>query len=286
MAKKDKSEEAAIASSRSALHKIEVKEDYLVISKRIPPISRNVGYSEIASVEHRRLVDYGLLIWVIVPTLVIIASNSFKFIEDIVAQLVVEINLAMGTSTSAVADASSRATADQVIIWFSALMVIVAAWYLSKFVMSLTPMLIVYRKGKNPIATPMPLTGDSMQVLAEINKRVKESSGLSKSEVEKIIGEQIRGLLDQRMRMQQDLIASMKLDIRAAKGSGDKERVKQIVQESIDKLEVQDQLIDQELKKTGLSKDDIFKKYRIKAPKDEFIDSVLKDEGLEKLMND
>lgn len=284
MAKNEKPEEAILASSRTVMHRIDVKEDFLVISKSIPPISCKVEYDEIASVEHKRLVDYGFLIWVVVPMLVILAFNYLKFIEDIIAQLVVEVNQAMGASSSGIIDTSSRVAAGQVILWLSALMVIIAAWYLSKFVRSLSPMLIVYRKGKNPIATPMPLTGDSMQVLAEINKKVKESSSLSKSEIEKIIGEQITGLLDQRMKMQQELIASMKLEIKAAKSTGDNARVKQIVQESIDKLETQDQLIGQELEKTGISKEDIFKKYRIRAPKDEFIDSVLRDEGLEKLM--
>jgi hypothetical protein len=275
-----------LASYENFFHKIEARKNKLVLSKKIPPLSRSIPYEEIAMVEHKRVVDYSRLTGIFVAVVLLFLINFIQAIKDIFAQLVLEIELATGSTTSTVIDASIRANTEQFILLFSLLLYAVVAYYSTKFILSLGHRLIVYRSGKNPISTPMPLTGDGMMVLKKINEKTKEHSGVSKEEVQKIIGEQIRDLLSERMQMQENLVASLKKEIKLAKTPEDKKRVKQLVQAGIDKLNSQDEIIDRELKKTGMNKEELFKKYRIKLPKDEFIDSVLKSEGLENIMDE
>ncbi len=267
-----------LACSKTAFHCITVKPDFLVFTRRFPPKKLEIRYNEIASVEHKRLVDYGLLIGVLVPLLLAYAFNTVDAIKKIVEALLTEVSAATSSSTVTTASAASVNSAITLITYF---LVFVGGFYAVRFIMSFGQRLVVYRSGKNPIAVPMNLTGDAMSVLVEINKKVKEVSGMSKEEVEKFIGEQIRTLLDERSKMQEDLVSMAKEQLKTAKTAEEKQRVKQIVKEGVDKLKAQDEVIDRELRKKGLSKEDLFKKYRIKPPGNEFIDSVLQSEGVE-----
>ncbi len=270
-----------LASFSSPFHKVKAKEDFLYLSKTLPPMSREIKYNEIASVEHKRMINYGRLTGVLFGIIVAYTVTSVQFIKDIIASLVLEIQVATGATDAVQVDMAVRATAGDVSLWIAALATLVAGYYMIKFVMSLGQRFIIYRTGKNPISIPLPLTGDSMQLLATINKKVKAASGVSKSEVQKIIGEQIRGMLDNRVKMQKTMMDSLKVQALAATTDEQKARVKALMEENIAKLEEQDQQIDVELKKTGLNKEDIFKKYRIKAPKEEFLDAILKEGGLD-----
>jgi len=270
-----------LTSFKTPLHKVEAKEEFLYLSKKIPPLSREIKYSEIASVEHKRLVDYGRLIGVAFGIIVAYALTSVQFVKDILASLVLEVQLATGTTSATTVDMAIRATAKEVSLWIAALAVVSAGYYMIKFSLSLGQRFIIYRTGKSPISIPLPLTGESMQLLESINKKVKEASGVSKDEVQKIIGEQIRGMLDERVKLQKQMVDSLKIKALAAKTKEDKAKVKELMEESLKKLKEQDEIIDHELKKTGLKKEDIFKKYRIKAPQDEFVNAVLKEGGLE-----
>jgi hypothetical protein len=174
----------------------------------------------------------------------------------------------------------------QVILLLTAGLIAVAGYYSVRFFLSLGQRCIIYRTGKNPIAIPLPLTGDALNLLAKINEKSKAAKGISKEEAEQRVGDQIRTMLDERMKMQKSMLDALKIKALAARTDEDKAKVKAMMQESIAKLEAQDQILDQELKKTGLNKEDVFKKYRIKAPKEEFIDSVLKDSDLESMMKD
>ena len=59
-------EEQVIASFKTLLHKIELTDEYLYLSRKLPPASRTIKYKDIATVEHKRLPDYGRLTWVAV----------------------------------------------------------------------------------------------------------------------------------------------------------------------------------------------------------------------------
>lgn len=262
----------SLASSSTLMHTIEVREDLLVLSRKLPPKSVDIRYSEIASVEHKRLIDYALLLWVAIPIFLAYLIHIIPAINKIIEALLQEIELATGSPFATVADT---------INFISAIFIIISGYYMIRFSMSLMQRLVIYRTGKNPIAVPMTLTGDSMKVLAEINRKVKESSGMSKEEVEKFIGEQIRSLLDERAKMQEELVSIAKTQLKAAKTAEEKAKVKEIVQSSMDKLKAQDEAIDRELKKTGLKKEDLYKKYRIKPPEEAFVDSILSSEGVD-----
>jgi hypothetical protein len=111
-------------------------------------------------------------------------------------------------------------------------------------------------------------------VLEVVSRKVKESEGVTREEVEKFIGEQIRTLFDERARMQQEIISVAKKSLREAQTVEEKERVKKALKDGVVRLRSQDEIIDRELKKTGLNKDDLYKKYRIQPPDEAFIDAL------------
>ena len=265
-----------LASFNTAFNKIEARENFLLLARRFPPKEREVKYKEIAGVKHKRLIAKGRLV---AAQVLFGLAYAFMYVQpviDILGLLIRELAQALPSV--------GGYKGEELGLVLAAICLVAGIYYLIKFAMSLGQKLVIYRSGKKPISIPMRITGDSLQLLAKINEKAKEAGGITKAEAEVIIGEQLKGLLDQRMQMQNRMIESLRAEVRAAKASGDTEAVKQKIQESIQKLESQDELIDRELKKTGLNKEEIFKKYRIKPPKEEFIDSVLASEGLEDLM--
>ena len=265
-----------LASFETAFNKIEAREGLLLLARKFPPKEREVKYKEIAGVKHKRLIARGRLIAALVLLGLAYAFMYIQPVIDILSLLIRELAQAIPPL--------GGYKGSELGMVLAAICVVAGIYYLIKFAMSLSQKLVIYRSGKKPISIPMKITGDSLQLLAKINELAKAAGGITKAEAEVIIGEQLKGLLDKRMQMQNRMIESLRAEVRAAKASGDTEPVKQKIQENIQKLETQDELIDQELKKTGLNKEEIFKKYRIKPPKEEFIDSVLASEGLENLM--
>lgn len=280
---RDRTEEEPLASSNTLFYKIEALPEVLALNRRFPPARMEIKYGEIASVEHRRLVDYGQLTWVAVGVAIAYVFTSVNFVKDILAAFILEISLATGTTNSTTVDAAIRATADQVGMWLAAFSLVIAGYYLLRFASTLGHKLMIYRTGKNPVATPFPLTGESMELLAKLNEKIKEAGGISKKEAEELIGEQVRDLLDQRVKMQEKLMSDLKSQLKEAKTPAEKALVRLMLKEGMDKLHEQDQLIEHELKKTGLSRKQIFKKYRIKPPDKEFVDTIMKGGGLEAL---
>ena len=274
-----------LKSFHTPMHGIEVRENALILARKIPPKKKQINYKDIASVEHTRLIDYGRLLGPLVAAILIYIINFVGIAKDILAQLVLEINHATGNVTSSTIDQSIRFQAEQATILLSALFTIIAGYYILRFIFSLRQRFIIYRQGKNPIAIPFPLTGESLDVMKKLNEKVKEAKGISKEEAEKIVGKQIRDMLSERKQMQEDLMGSVKVAAMAAKTEEQKAKVKRMLDESIAKLEAQDEQINRELKKTGLKKEDVFKKYRIKAPKEEFIDSILGEGGIGETLN-
>lgn len=269
------SKKEVLATFKTMLHKVEAGTEALILSKKLPPITLEIEYKDIVSVEHRRLVDYGRLTGVAVAIGLAIAFALIDFVKDIIAAFILEVGLATGSTNSTTIDASIRASADQVSLYLAAIFILVAGYYALKFIFSLSQRLIIYRAGKKPLSIPFPLTDDAIAMLAKINEKVKEAGGISKKEAEEILGDKVRELLDNRVTMQKKMIADLTSQARTAKTPGEKALVKLMLKEGMDKLEHQDEAIDHELRKTGLSKADIFKKYRIKPPDKEFIDSIL-----------
>jgi hypothetical protein len=286
MAEKDDMANRSSPVYETPLHRVEALSDKLVLSRKFPPAKRFIVYQDIASVEHTRLIDYRLLINLAIPLFLIYLINYVDVARDIIARLVLEIGHAAGHFTSTVVDQQVLWETQNAISLLTAVLILAVGYYTIRFAMSLGMRLVVYQVGKSPIAIPLRLTGDSMKVLSEINTRSKEAKGISKEEAQKIIGDQIRELLDSRVKMQEQMLNSLKIAALAANTPQAKSKLKQMMDESIAKLEAEDEAIDRELRKTGLKKEDVFKKYRIKAPKEEFIDSVLKDGDLSSLLSD
>jgi hypothetical protein len=268
-------------SYTSLLYKVRVQKDSLSVSRKFPPKRREIAYTEIASVKHERMVDYGTLTGLVISLVLLLAINFFEPVINLMSQLVLEAGHAMGYFTTTAIDASVRSTTADLLMIVSLLLFVAMFYYGAKFVLSFTEKLVIYRSGKKPLTFPLPLTGDALAVMAMISQNVKDASGLSKAEVEKIISEHLDGLLKQRMRMETELISGLKEQASLAKTDEQRAAVKAKLQESVEKLEEQDRMIDTELKKTGLSKEEIFRKYRIKPPKEEFLNAILKEGGIE-----
>lgn len=265
-----------LASHDQLLYRIEAKDDFLLLHRKFPPATERIEYNKIASVEHKRLVDYGSIVSIAIASALAYLVSQVPYVTSILGTLLGEVERAVSSNIGI--------TGERFGFMLGVFFALIACYYAIKLAMSLGMCLVIYRIGKKPVAFPLLLTGDALTLLATINSKVKEAGGISKVEAEQIVGNQIRSLLEQRSTMQNEMIGTLKNEIKSMKTDRDIARVKKLVHESIDKLESHDRLIDVELKKTGLNKDDIFKKYHLKAPKEEFIDSVLKDEEMENLM--
>jgi hypothetical protein len=258
-------EQKKIASSRLLVYSVNVMDDFLVLHRDFPPKTVEIRYNEIASVEHKSIIDYGLLPWAAVSAVLAYAFFAVEPAKKVLEALLIEIKMASGAELS---------SAEYVSSILSYLLVIIAAYYFTRFFLTLPPRLAVYRSGRGPILIPMGLTGDSLKVLEVVSRKVKESEGVTREEVEKFIGEQIRTLFDERARMQQEIISVAKKSLREAQTVEEKERVKKALKDGVVRLRSQDEIIDRELKKTGLNKDDLYKKYRIQPPDEAFIDAL------------
>jgi len=265
-----------LASYDSLLTHIEARKEGLVIVRKFPPRSKSLKYRDIAGVKHKRLVNYGQLTAVLILLGFAFALLYLQPAVSILDLLIKELEQAI----------SVPVTAQELSVYLASIAVLGALYYLVRFLFSLNHRLVIYRTGKNPIAVPLKLTGEGFQLLAKINQRVKEEGGITKAEAEELISERIKSLLDRRLEMQRRLVESLKEEVRVAKETGNRELLKQKLKESIQKLKAQDEAIGKELEKTGLSREEVFKKYRIRPPKEEFIDAVLKSEGLENLINE
>ncbi len=265
-----------LVSYNSLFNRIEARENALILARRLPPKRKSVKYKEIAGVKHKRLVNYGQLAAAAIAFGLVYAFLYVQPVLDILGLLIKELAQAIPSV--------ARISAQQLGTYLAFIAGVGGIYYLIKFALSLGKKLVIYRSGKKPIAIPFKVTGEGLQLLAKINQRAKEEGGITKAEAEELISEKVKSLLDQRMDMQRRLVESLKEEVRAAKETGNRELLKQKLKESIQKLKAQDEAIGKELEKTGLSREEVFKKYRIRPPKEEFIDSVLKSEGLENLM--
>lgn len=258
-------------------------EEKLHIRRKLPPKTIDVDYSEIASFEHKRLPAGTKLIWAAAYLGLAYAVLAIEPVRRLVEQLLMELGNATGYLNATILDTAVKTTVAPIITLISAVLIILAANYVIGFAFSLGKRLIIFRSGKRPLSFPLPPGAQTDKFLSELKEKVTASASLSKAEIEHLINDNIRGLLDQRIKMQRELIESLGDEIKAAKNDEERSKVKEKLRAGMDKLEAQDELIDRELEKTGLSKEQLFKKYRIQMPKEEFIDSILKEEGIDKL---
>jgi hypothetical protein len=194
------------------------------------------------------------------------AFSFVQFLKDIIAGIVTEINMA----TNSVA-----LNAPSTIMWITVLFIVIGGYYATRFIISLVMRMVVYRLGKEPIAMPMPVTDKTLKLRMEVNRRVEEGGGVSKIEVERLIEAKLGDLLDERVRMQEELVGSMKRELGGAKTEEERAHARKKLEAGVKELKSKDKIIDRKLKKTGITKEEVFKKYRIKAPNEEFIESTL-----------
>ncbi len=256
---------------KTTLYTLEDDEDSLIIKRKFPPAEKIIKYQDIASAEFSRILSYTHLKEAILAGITAALFFYLDVVHMIIGQILRELN-----------DAGLALDLDA--NWLSStigvLFLLLLSYHLTLFFLSLRKKVVIYRKGKPPLAVPLSENKQTMGVVERINSKASEGP-LQQEKIEKIIGDKIRALLDQRLEAERKLISELQANIQAAKKAGDTKRIKKIVEEGITKLEARDELIDEELKKTGLKKEDLFKKYRIKPPKEEFIEDVLKLEGLE-----
>jgi len=260
-------EEKEVIKYASLLYSVSLGDSYIVLSRKFPPASYRIRYDEVVSVEHKRPVDYSTLVWVLIYGGIIYAINSIQFFRDIIASIAAEVNAATSSVTL---------SASSTIMGITALFVVIGGYYAIKFIVSLVDRVIVYRTGKEPIAMPMPLNDKTRQILGEVNAKVNEAGGVSKIEVERLITERITSLLDERTRMQEELVGSMKMEFERARTEEERAHVRKKLKAGVKELKSKDEIIDRELKKTGITKEEVFKKYRIRAPNERFIESMLR----------
>jgi hypothetical protein len=269
--------EQPIKYVKSPPHDLLATNRHLMVSRRHKPIELTIlSYKDINSVEHKRLINFKRLViactlfalffaFLFVGEVEGIFEDTFDWFED-------SLNLTVPIQPQ------------DFVFWAGILFAILGMVALVTFFGSLPYRLVVYYTGKGSLDVPLQLDGDSMELLSVVHERVKGSSSLSKEEIEQIIGEKIGRLLEARAKLEQELLGTIKAKAVTAKTPEEKEGVRQLLEKSVTQLEKQDKVIEQELQKTGISREEVFRKYRIKEPKREFVDAILHDSQVSDLM--
>jgi len=189
-------------------------------------------------------------------------------LADLTGQLLSEIEDSVGSLPFSHGD---------FVIFLALVFALFGIYGLFSFLGSLKNNLIIYLADGTTVTLPMKLDPEALQFMSFVNQRVRKSTELSREEIEQIIGEKLGGLLQERMRIVQKLIETLKAQARAAKTEEEKADVRKLMEEDIARLQEQDSVIDKELAKTGITKEEVFKKYHIKEPKQEFIDALMEE---------
>lgn len=261
--------EHILKSAGSRFNRIIATDKRLIIAKLLKPKSfQKYSYKDINSVENRRLVRFEKMAIMVFFFLLSSTFLLLREVADLTSQFLSGIESSIGNLPFA---------HEHFVIFLAIVFGLLGLYSLFSFLGSLKNNLIVYLVDGTTITMPMKLNSETLQFMSLVNQKVRKSSELSREEIEQIIGEKLGSLLQERMRIEQQLIETLRAQARAAKTEEEKANVRELMQESISKLEEQDSIIERELVKTGISREEIFKKYHIKEPKQEFIDALLEE---------
>ncbi len=249
---------------------------FMVSRRHEPDKSIILDYKNISSVEHKRLVNLKILSATLILLSLCIAflfiPQTKPLIDGFFKWLETSLKFHMPFTTAVF------------MFWAGLAFGVFGVIALAVFVNSFPYRLVVYYVGKGSLNLPLKLTNDTMELLSVMHEGIKKASSLSKEDVEQIIGDKIGALLGARAQMEQQLLDELKAAAAEAKTPEEKAEVKQLFETSVTKLEEHDMAIEQELRGTGITREELYKKYRIKPPKEEFVDAILSDGQLNELL--
>lgn len=250
---------------------------HLMVSRRHKPGGLTVlDYKDIGSIEHKRLINFKRVVVACTLFALFFAFLFIAGVEGVFEDLFDWSEDSLGFSMPI--------QPHDFVFWAGILFAVLGAVVLFAFFGSFPYRLIVYYTGKGSLDVPLRLDRDSLELLSVMHERIKKSSSLSKEEIERIIGDKIGGLLEARAKLEQELLETIKAKAVAAKTQEAKDEVRELLEKSVTQLEEQDRVIEQELQKTGISREEVFAKYHIKEPKKEFVDAILQDSDVSDLM--
>lgn len=228
-----------------------------------------LSYRGISSAEHKRLMNLKLLV-------------IFAVLAGISAALLFlpQSEQVMRGLTGALRDSlnfSPPSTPKEMAFNIGALFGLLSLATLFPFFGSASYRLVVYYTDKGSLNVPLKMGGDAMELMSVLHEQIKGSAGASTEQIEAIVEEKIGSLLEVRMQMEKELLSLIKEKAAAAKTPEQQKEVKELFEKSVIRMEDQDKKIEESIASSGLSKEDIFRKYRIKPPKEAFIDALIKE---------
>lgn len=243
----------------------------VIVIRRFPRAVHSVDYHSLVSVENKRLTDMGAIgaaavfvaLYALIPT---------QYLKPFLTDFIKIINTQLGKILP---------PADDILNAVSLLCAAIAAYYAVKFLISLLNRLLIYREGRIPLLVPMPADRKTAALISTIQLNKSRVAPVTEEKVKEIIGAELRKLLDERAMIERELRQKIKMEAAAAATDEEKAaRIKEIIEEGLKRLENKDEEIGKQIDTTGLKRDEVFKKYHIKMPKEDFIQSVLTDANL------
>lgn len=228
-----------------------------------------LSYRGISSVEHKRLINFRLLV---IFAMLVGMSASLFFIPQSEQVMRGITDALMGSL-----NAQSPLTPKELAFSAGALFGFLGFLMLFSFFGSASYRLVVYYTDKGSLNIPLGMGSDEMELMSVLHEKIKGSAGASAEDIEAIVEERMGALLETRMQLERELLSIIKEKAAVAKTPEQQQEVKALFENSVTRMEKQDKKIVASIASTGLSKEEIFKKYRIKPPKEELIDALIKE---------
>ena len=246
----------------------------LIIEKKLPHSILPFNYHEVGSIEQKKVFRKGSLINGLVLAGLAGVTLGTNIVYGLMDQLFLDLRDVMSIDVF---------LAPTVTLALGGVFAAAAAYNLVKFALSLRSKLIIYPTGRKAIAVGLPANNDTAELIKTINERVKQTEGLTKDELKEAIQEELEKMLKARKDMEESILRQAKAAARTATTDEQKQKVRVMLEESMSKLQKQDEELGARIEKSGLSKEEVFKKYRIKPPNESFIDEVLKESSFDEL---
>jgi hypothetical protein len=246
----------------------------LIIEKRLPHSVLPFTYHEVGSIEQKKVLRNGSLINGLVLAGLAGVTLGTNIVYGLMDQLFLDLRDVMSIDVF---------LAPTVTLALGAVFAAFSAYNLIKFALSIRSKLVIYPTGRKAIAIGVPANNDTAELIKIINERVKQTEGLTKDELKEAIQEELEKMLLARKGMEEDILRQAKAAARTATTEEQKQKVRAMLEESMAKLQKQDEELGARIEKSGLSKEEVFKKYRIKPPNEGFIDEVLKESSFDEL---
>jgi|GEM_PF-3291355 len=266
--------ESVKASGSSLLYSVLATDQHLIAIRKFPPKTKKIPYGKLSSVEHRRLTDWGALAgFMVFVTLFVLIPG--QYLSPPLTEFIGILDGQLGNILPPVAD---------ILFGLSLLCFVIAIYYVAKFIISFFTRLVVYQEGMKPMALTMPSGEATKKLISILDQKIeKVSTPVTEEQIKKIVSDELDSLINDRQRMVRQVKSRVKQTAQKVETAEDKEKIKQIIEEGIKRIEEKDEEIAKRFEKRGVKRDDVFKKYHLKPPKEEFVQSVLKEANLSDL---